>query len=226
MSDIKLVVIGDSLAMHDIDNNIPTNKTYPYLIKSNFSAVDLIVRNRRANTSLQQSRKQHIYDDIDAFNPDIFLFHLGIVDCSPRVIGRYEKFVLSVMPEFVTIPIKKFISKNRYFLTKVLKRVYVSESSFYKNIKLLLEHMINKNSNIIVIGINASSDLSMKSYNIKENIREYNLILEKLCKKLGCHFLENNYEKEYFLPDGIHLNLDGHKKLSDDLSRILRSMMN
>ena len=56
MSDIKLVVIGDSLAMHDIDNNIPTNKTYPYLIKSNFSAIDLIVRNRRANTSLQQSR--------------------------------------------------------------------------------------------------------------------------------------------------------------------------
>ena len=64
----------------------------------------------------------------------------------------------------------------------------------------------------------------MKSYNIKENIREYNLILEKLCK--ACHFLENDYEKEYFLPDGIHLNLDGHKKLSDDLSRILRSMMN
>ena len=82
MSDIKLVVIGDSLAMHDIDNNIPTNKTYPYLIKSNFSAIDLIVRNRRANTSLQQSRKQHIYDDIDAFIPITIILEFLFIICS------------------------------------------------------------------------------------------------------------------------------------------------
>ena len=92
----EIVCIGDSLAMHDTENGIFTHDTYPYQIAELIPKFVMTVRNRRANTSIQQERNQNIYDDIHAYFPSVFIIHIGIVDCSPRVFGRYLEEVMLI----------------------------------------------------------------------------------------------------------------------------------
>ena len=71
----EIVCIGDSLAMHDTENGIFTHDTYPYQIAELIPKFVMTVRNRRANTSIQQERNQNIYDDIHAYFPSVFIIN-------------------------------------------------------------------------------------------------------------------------------------------------------
>lgn len=207
----RIVVLGDSLAMPRYE--VPLEKTYPYLLSKELKDSEVIVRNKRANTSKNQVREQNILDDIVFLKPNIVIIHLGIVDCAPRLFNQKEQWILSKL-KWINKYIIKFFSKNRYFFTKVNQKVYVSKKDFYKyTSKLIQELKKNDVEKILILNIcDTNLENKKKSYGFQQNIQEYNEVLNSLSEEKNVYLLDINsmIQKNMLLEDGIHISTEGH----------------
>jgi len=218
----KVIIIGDSIGMHNIEDGLDFDYTYANRLNNSLKDCLVYFRNRRGNTSRQQIKLQHIHDDISCFPNSLFIMQLGIVDCAPRVLGKYESIFLSLLPDFLTRPIKYFISKYRFLLTKSLKRTYIGQDEFDSNIKKILYEIKRIGSTAIVLSIIANNELENKSFGIRQNIKNYNAILKE--KSIECNFifLDLAITSEDFQSDGIHLKSSGQEKIFDQVLRVLK----
>jgi len=214
MKDKRIVVIGDSLAMPRYE--VSFEDTYPYLLNQELENCEVIVRNRRANTTKSQVNPQNILDDIVFLKSKTVIIHLGIVDCAPRLFNKFEQLILSKL-KGINKFIIKFFSKYRFFFTKINPKVYVNKKEFYHSLlKLIQECKKNGVENIFVLNIcNTNSENKKKSFNFENNIQEYNNILYNVVKEQNVILLDVNSKinEDMLLEDGIHLNLIGHRKI-------------
>lgn len=214
MIDKRIVIIGDSLAMPRYE--VPLEETYPYLLNKVWKNCEIIVRNRRANTTKSQVSSQNILDDIIFLKPQIVIIHLGIVDCAPRLFTKIEQLILSKL-KWVNKFIISFFSKYRFFFTKINPKVYVNKKEFHKySLKLIQECKKNGVENILVLNIcDTTSENKKKSFNFENIICEYNNILNNVIKEENVLLIDINsiIKEDMLLTDGIHLNQIGHKKI-------------
>jgi len=84
-----ITILGDSLDMPRLNENILYKDTYAYKLDSLLGNDYLVInRSRRANTILEQANRQNINDDILSSESEYFIIHLGIVDCAPRLFSK------------------------------------------------------------------------------------------------------------------------------------------
>jgi hypothetical protein len=157
-----------------------------------------------------------------AYEADIVVLQVGIVDCYPRSLKKIENAILSRIP-VVNIISKKFISYYYKEIVKFRKISYVNKKRFEKNIRHMKD--IYSKSKIFIIPI-APANEKYKCINplIEENIFDYNLIFKKIFKN---DFLDKAYSEadieQLFLSDNHHLSLYGNKHLANFFLKELTS---
>ena len=213
----QIVILGDSLGMPRLEEDLKYSDTYPCLLKeANF---DVINRARRANDTFKQSEPLNLSDDISDFEGDIYIVHLGIVDCAPRIFSKKESKILSLLPGSIRKLITNTASKYRNQITKYRNITYVNSKDFEKNLKKIINH-IAKNKKIILIKILDTDDnIKERSFNIASNINTYNEIIEQVALEYECDLIDPNllFCTNKLLEDGIHINLDMHTCLTSEI---------
>jgi lysophospholipase L1-like esterase len=238
---MKIVtIVGDSLSMVRPQNGIRYRDTYPFKLQELLGGeYHITLFSQRANTVFNEYRKV-MNDGMLYTVPDFFIFHLGIVDCSPRLFGPKEQEVVyffSTLPIFkhITSLIINFLSKHRPFFTKHFPKTYVSKENFKKSFEFITGQIRKRtNAKIIFINIADTSDLAKnRSYGYHENITEYNKIFEDiinrnkdLCSLIDFYEVTNSESKrnKYLLPDNHHLSIEGHKMLSELLHQNIKKL--
>lgn len=224
---MKLVVLGDSLPLPRPNEGVLYEHTYPSILEERlYGSVRVINRSRRANTSRKVALPNNLCDDIRDFNPDILVYHIGIVDCAPRLFSEFQQNILGKMPAFIAKRIIRFFSSRRYFFTKNFPKVYVKKKSFYKNVKQTIEFAKQYTNKILIVGIcHSNKTVLAKSYSFVENVNEYNNELIRVSAELAVDYLDTreflNPEND-LLADGIHYTLSANEKLAMAILEKLR----
>ena len=231
-----ITVLGDSLSMARVEEGISIRDTYPFqlneLLGKDFYVVN---RSKRGNTSVVQSSTQNLYDDIETSESKVIIIQIGICDCSPRIISKYERVVLKyVLPKTIARIYIKVKSKYRYFFTKYLPMTYVSRALFEQCYEKILSSSLKLDGIVKVIVINiADTNLKNKnrSFNFAKNILKYNSIILKLVESKNNIYLYDLHTKtkdrpELLLSDGIHIGSNSHEIISKDLAKCIGDIFN
>lgn len=179
------------------------------------------MKTMRTSSSLLDEIKRHIL----SYEPDIIVLQIGIVDCYPRSLTRFESQVLS------RIPILKHVSK--YFVKKFYKQLiktrkisYTTEKDFNINLQAIKSHFPNVQWLIVPI---APASYEYKKINplIESNIDKYNKFLKQNFPE---GFLEDLYNRKHvqpiFLDDNHHLSKYGHTLVRDYVTQEIYKIKN
>jgi len=119
-----------------------------------------------------------------------------------------------------------FETRSRKFLTVIRgKRAWTSRAAFaFKYEKMLRLLLKDSNAQLICIGINRpSSRIERFLPGSVRNVQRYNEVIRQLANKYNSVYVETFYDfDETLIPDGIHFNAEGHRKLSGMLLDVIK----
>ncbi len=226
MNSKRIVILGDSLGMPRGDSEIEYEDTYPYLLMNNLKNYEVIPRHRRTNDTSKQLSSQNIFDDIEMLKPDVLVVHLGIVDCAPRVFSRFQNAIVSILPSVIKGIILRAVSNFRYRITKLNNKTYVKKNIFKKNIKNFIDISDEMGIQLLFIEIlMTSQENDNRSYNFKNNITEYNKIIEVAARSKCVYLIKYNPQNDYLLKDGIHINKKGNEFLANKIHELVGQLI-
>ncbi len=231
---MRIVIVGSSLVYNRTSQYDSYEPIYGFLLKKYLRSKgthDVFIFGRAKNHTRMQSRRDRLLYDIEQFEPDIVILHLGIVDCAPRLFLEQEQIYLQSLPNFIRIKLIKFLAKHRYYITKKFKKVYVNIIDFKNYYRQILNKIKEIQAIPIIINISKTNQLIIdKSYFISENIVNYNNVLLKLARRYQCKLvdiysiIEN--QPDHQLSDGIHLSKSGNKELANILITEINTIIN
>lgn len=215
-----MVIIGDSLGIPR--ETAPYEKTYTYLLKQKLPEWDIINNCIPGNTSRFQKRT--VIGDIELYNPDVVVIHLGIADCAPRLFTINQRRIidyLGTLNHSLQQGIIAFFSKHRYFFTSHFPKVYVKKEEFQENMTFLLNSICEVNALPIIINIAMPNPSTiLRSYNIRKNIMDYNEILDRLSSNLIDVF---SLGDKALLHDDHHLNYESNRYITNKVVKIVNA---
>lgn len=200
-----IIVISDSLSLPRNDPEwVDIHEAYPSLLAERFKHV--------LNVGYGAATSENILWQANYFKSRLFrpivILNFGIVDCTPRVLNRYESFVLKKMN--ITLPkvMAAWLRANR-LTRKVMPDI------FRENCKKIVEINLGK---LVVLPIAPASDqFELEVPGIKDSINLYNDILRNIFKNSFC---ETHLSSDtHMMTDHHHLNLLGHKKVYESICR-------
>jgi lysophospholipase L1-like esterase len=229
---MKVLCIGDSLALPGHLNRY--EDTWFYKVKKEFKDIDFISFFKRQLTTdvlCTMGGGENGIDKwpkggdlLEAYIPDKVIIQLGIVDCAPRLLYKYEKIIVSKLPNILAKNYLRFVKLVRQ---RSVVRTDVPLNKFKKNIEAYIEraHKL-KVEQIIFIGICIpDSNLIQKNTHILILIEQYNRILlnfEKQFQFVKCIFpLDSNKQDLIIYQDGYHPNMLGHQLIFEKIKNFL-----
>lgn len=229
----KILLIGDSLSMVRPDVGVLYQDTYVYQLQTQLKDSILINASVRANSSENALTANYCYETLDAVDPDLVIYFLGVVDCMPRLFSRRERLFLRLLmaTKFLKNLGKLIIayrSKRRYALTRKRLIQYVSIKSWGDNLEKFL---LKSSCKVIFINIPyPGKRLISRNYQIEEIVDNYNTCLSEQAKKYGALVVDfNSLTKKsphLLLEDGYHISVEAHKLLTGILLESITSSMN
>jgi len=198
---MKILVITDSLGLpRNKPEKVAYNETWVEMLKKIHDVHQLSIGGGVIGDFL----KQLTY--IELFSPDLVIIQIGIVDCAPRALTKFENDFINRF----TITRKlanKYLPKYINFLRKKRQVSYTTLSDFKKGLILMRQTFTN---DIITIGIVPPS-VNYEEYliGIKNKVKLYNECLSDVFEK---NFIDiSNIKDNMLMTDCIHLNKEGHK---------------
>lgn len=197
----RVLLFTDSLALpRETPEICSYEDTWPILLKNNCLEIHQVSIGGATSTDLLRQVNYH-----RAFQPDVVIIQVGIVDCAPRFMSKLEMEIAKRIPYLGKAIIK---GMNNTFIKKNRNINYVNPRLFKKNIDDI--SLLFRNVEIYFIGIippNPAYDKILPG--ITKRITEYNNILKQKT---------NLIETEGFNLDGVmsdfhHLNKIGHKEM-------------
>ena len=222
---MRILIVGSSLVYNRPSQDGSYQQIYGFILKEYFKSKgnhDLFIFGRAKNHTRMQRRRDRLLYDIDQFEPDIVIIHLGIVDCAPRLFLEDEQIFLQSLPKFLRVRLIKFLSNRRYYFTRKFKKVYVNTRDFENYYQKILNNIREIHAIPLIINISKpNQNLINRSYLFLENVIAYNKILLKLARKNQCKIIDVysiiENQPNHQLSDGIHLSKSGNKKLAKSL---------
>jgi lysophospholipase L1-like esterase len=225
---LRIIIFSDSLGRPrpDLEEKYKTDyeDVYGYIIKKRYPEhdVDIIyIESLDTNDAVFWSERMVAFR-----KPDIVLFHLGINDCTPRLFKKNShSFILKPWFRKMTRNVfLRLLSKYRFYITKYLRKTYVTEENFKKNFLTMINKVKEYNKNCLFYTVSISetnSLLAQKSCYINENIVRYNHILKDIFKT---GYIEVNLifgKEERLIDDGVHLTKKAHALLAGKIMEFL-----
>jgi len=235
---VNITIIGDSLALSRINDRIKYQDTYYYKLSKEFNAF-VLNASVRGNSSSNIIKKEYLDEYINSFvENDFIIIHVGIVDCSPRLMNKIEKKIIQCLISIpiISIFIKTYIkikSKNRFLFTKIFKKSEVSIDEFKLNMNKFVDIITEVNKNlkqVIIINIASPNNyIKSRSAYIEQNIQEYNSILKQIADKnknknisIIDIYSYSKINNEVLLDDGQHINKKGHDFIFNEIKKIIK----
>jgi acyl-CoA thioesterase I len=229
----KILCIGDSLALPGHLNKY--EDTWLYKLKCEFPHFDFITFFKRQLTTEVLTTMGGGENGIDgwpkgadcleAYLPDIVIIQLGIVDCAPRLLNRFDKIIIKLLPS-------KFISNYIEFI----KRIRVRKSSntivkfynFKRNIDTYISRCKKLGAKVIFISISLPDDIMVnRNPRILENITKYNQYIECCAKidfvKVTMPLNPSNFNFRIY-EDGYHPNPFGNNLIFNQMKVLLNGI--
>ena len=208
---MRLLFLTDSLGYPRYYSGSSPDLVWPYKVRDALSVSSDLklyfdMKPGRDTKSLMSEYDKHI----SAYEPDMVVLQVGIVDCAPRALKRSELQVALRIPIFSKV-IHKLVKHYYIPLVKLRKITYVSPKSFKKNLELLKHKM--KGASFIVLPIAPANNAYIQSNPlISEYIDKYNRILsEVFLEQYQSSVYENEEIDKLFLEDNHHLSNFGHE---------------
>lgn len=235
---MKLInVVGDSLSMPRVADNISGMDLYWLLLQERLGAPYYVIHHSKRRTDSSEIRRD-VPDLIAGYPAHTLILHTGIVDCFPRLFSRREHTILSTLQSlklgFITKFITDYAGKRRYQWTKNRPRVYVPLPQYRDNMQAIINAALaHGTQHVILLGIlDTNDDLRQRTYNVDAQIRSYN---DALCKIAESHPGQVSYIdlNAYFQPrgiipvlasDGHHLTCEAHAHIADLLAEHIRAL--
>ena len=237
MSDKRLLirVYGDSLGMPRADSGVRFDQTYSELfcawLRTVRSDAQVHLYNRsQGGASIRKLFQEYQMDSIYFGKPggDILVLQLGIVDCAPRPIPTWVKFLIGRLPSPLRTPIVKFLHRFRPNLLRMgCKWRSTSRSAFSRLFQKWLQRAANDFARIYVVSVMPTTpEIEARSPGLGESAVSCNQDIEAAILSSGAaniHFIdahriaaENPDEVSRFVDasDGHHLTAEGHRLLS------------
>ena len=212
----RVLIVGDSCTLPR--KEVYFDNLYPSLLKNELIDFDFVV-SAKYKATVKDIKELTIPYIEYGYKPNIVILQYGIVDAFPRPYPRYiEKYdivrrLLKKLNLFY-----KFSDLFDIHYTSLFEFSFISESI----IKLILDNE-GGNTLIIFVNIPLPKRILLKSKKALENICAYNKVFKTLKENYDNISIIDIFQwtDEYFIYDGYHLNKDGHKKLADEIKRII-----
>lgn len=228
-----ITILGDSISMVRPKKNIYLKDIYSYKLQQRLNKEYYVINNsiRGSHAKIQKNK----LEDTALYNKsEIYIVFFGIVDCFPRLFSIKEKRILKLLNKiklsFFSKKIIDFKSNHRYFFTKHFRKTYTTQNEFMHTYKYIVDKLkdYEENKKIILVNIpSPNKNAKKRNYNVNKNICEYNEIINKISSDFSNVEMLDFYKitknsPELLLEDGIHINKQGHKLISEILySRII-----
>jgi lysophospholipase L1-like esterase len=228
----KIVIVGNSVALRIRPPRQNENDLSYAEILDNRLPQTLVVN--RAIGATVMPHESNWVDEIIAYHANCYILNYGVVDACTRSVPRWmwnfinndnphRNFIMKVIRFLFSFFEKKF----RRGLTVLRgKRAWTSRAAFaYKYEKMLRLLQKDSNAQIICIGINRpSARIERNLPGSIRNVQRYNEVIRQLANKYNSVYVETFYDfDESLIPDGVHFNSEGHRKLADMLLDAMKS---
>jgi lysophospholipase L1-like esterase len=226
----KIVIVGNSVALRIRPPRQNENDlSYAEILDNHLS--NALVINRAIGDTVMPHASVWI-DELIAYHANCYILNYGIVDACTRSVPRWMwsfihndnphsgifKKILRYLCNFFEIKFRKIFTVIRG------KRAWTSRAAFaFKYEKMLRLLQKDSNAQIICIGINRpSSRIERFLPGSVRNVQRYNEVIRQLANKYNSVYVETFYDfDESLIPDGIHFNSDGHRKLAEMLLEVI-----
>jgi len=218
------MIITDSLgAPRKISHTLKYEETWPSLLSNwylqNKKYNHFVFTHQGLDThQLVELTKQKL----DLYDKNEIFLHIGIVDCSRRVLSLKAQRIINILPGIRWV-IKRIAHKYHFELTRLYKVTYTKEKVFKENLEFFFNTF--SSSVIYVLPILPVGDnFKRKSFGIDKQIDTYNKILFQLnvenenvvfFKELSELFIISH--DSLYMNDGYHLNKNAHKAIYEYL---------
>ncbi len=221
-----VIVVGDSVGAPRPWVGVNLKRTYAFQLNQQLGCEYYVVNYCESNNSTENSIKEgFLRTYLRASDASFAVIQLGIVDCAPRLMSPFERFLGALAARWS--PAQRLFAyyvrkkaKYRYAFTKWFPKTLVPIERYEDNYRKLLGELFNNNpiKKAYLVNIAYPGDvLISRSYNILGNIRDYNSVLERLASEFSDRVeLIDIYgvteEKRHWITpdDGHHLVGDAH----------------
>lgn len=186
---------------------------WTHRLKTRLSEFEVVDRSDRGRST------DHLQNEdlLEAYDPDISITQVGIVDCSPRYSNRYERVAFDVVPNRVTKPYMRVMKAVR---TRHPKRCYVPRARFESNLRTYYERARREGVAVASIPIAPPWEQFVeKSPHVKRQVRAYNEVYERCAEGFENVAMLDPYSRiadpESVFCDAVHLNEGGHSMVVD-----------
>ena len=227
----KIVIVGNSVALRiRPPRQNEDDLSYAEILDKNLP--NALVINRAIGGTIMPHESIWV-DEMIAYHANCYILNYGIVDACSRSVPRWmwnfinndnprRGFIMKVLRFLCSLFEKKF----RRLLTVIRgKRPWTRRAAFAFKYEKMLK-LIQKDSiaQIICIGINRpSSRIERFLPGSVRNVQRYNEVIRQLANKYNSVYVETFYDfDESFIPDGVHFNAEGHRKLAGMLLEVIK----
>ncbi len=230
----KIVIIGNSVALRVRPPlEAPHNKNYGTVLQDLLSLENpeqtFLVNNKGLSRLLISEVFERFDDYVQEF-PDYYIVNLGVVDASTREIplwfaniirseknGLFHRFLKGVHFHLIK-------RHHSYFVRLRGNKTWISEKRFEQYYTRLLKELKKEtNARFITLSVNAGNDrIEKKIPGSLNNYIRYSGIIKKVSEKFGATYINTQQLiSADDVPDGIHFSLEGHKKLAEELKKVI-----
>ncbi|TKX72883.1 SGNH/GDSL hydrolase family protein [Halorubrum sp. GN11_10-6_MGM] len=226
-----LLIHGDSLALPR--QGVCYEETWPYFLQDQLSEWHVLNRSLDGNTSeiLNSDTDWENERRLDYFEPSAVIVQLGIADCAPRYLRKFESTLVDSVPSDILRRALLFLATN--LRSRSQKRAYVPRSRYEANIDAFLGRCkaVGVPKVLFIHILSPSEKYLAKNPTVASAIKAYNEVIQKMTMKYNfvqsvrplADSIDDELEiaDEYTLEDGYHLNPEGNCRAAD---RILSTL--
>lgn len=206
----RILLLTDSLTLPRLKPELCLHEeTWPEILRAKGYHVHQV--SIGGATSGDLARQCHYHK---AFNADVVIVQVGIVDCAPRFLTKFELSIFHKIPFFGRVGIQAL---NRPIIKRIRKISYVNPELFFRNLQSIQRSF--DPVDVYFLGIVRGSQAYEKAApGIINNIKKYNEII-----KANFNYLSlESIDVSCIMSDFHHLNPKGQKMIGDIVLSKLR----
>ena len=214
-----VLILGDSLSLPRPGEGVRYVDTWPYQLERLGRDEFMIVNLSEGGATISTLRKK-LAAYLGYYQPDHVILQSGIVDCTPRVLRNWERYVVFRFP-FFRSQVRNFLKNNHAPISNARNIVGTSIVRFERELEKI-KKMLPASAGLTVLPIaKAGPALISSSPKVEININSYNDVLCGFCADHEAALMR--LPPFELLPDGHHLTRGDHVVLAQDIYMQLRS---
>lgn len=212
----KVLIITDSLGLPRKEPEfVSVENCWPYMLRRTLEEQGKDVYIYSIGGYDTSRLAQELDYSLSAFDPDLTIIQVGIVDCFPRAFKKSELLFLKFLAK-MGIKTRSFTKKIEGRLRDARNLTYTPKTTFVENLRIIKEKC---SSDVIWVKIlPATDEYKIISNKVELNINLYNKEIGRLFEIVD-PYLTVERLSDCVMSDQHHLNNLGHKHVYECLSK-------